>query len=267
MPPDPARRVPVHRGLPRPLQLVLWATFAAVVGTVVGLTAPTALHAIGVTAALAPAKLAWYAVRGTGFVAYLAVAGSVVYGLMLSTKLLDAIAHRPISFALHKDLALVGLALSGLHGGLLLGDQTFSFTAFAILVPFASPYAPVAVGVGQVAFYVVGIVTGSFYVRRSIGQRAWRQIHYLTFLGFVGVAAHGIAAGSDTATTWAVWLYAIPVAMVVFLFVYRLVTAVGAATIRRTSGAPGVRSGAIGPARQPPMASHGRAPAAEVPAE
>jgi len=199
-----------------------------ILGIVIGATLPDALRLLGATAALAPVKLAWYGVRATGFLAYFALAGSVVYGLLLSTKLLDAIAHRPVSFALHKDLALVGLALSALHGLLLLGDHTYPFTLAAIAVPFASPYAPVVVAVGQLAFYLVAIVTGSFYVRRQIGQRAWRIIHYLTFLGFVGVTAHGLTSGSDTAASWATWAYLVPIAAVVFFLAYRVVVSIAA---------------------------------------
>ena len=207
-----------------------------ILGIVIGATLPAALRLLGATAALAPGKLAWYGVRATGFLAYFAIAASVVYGLLLSTKLLDAIAHRPVNFALHKDLALVGLALSGLHGLLLLGDHTYAFTPVAIAVPFASPYAPVAVAVGQLAFYVVAIVTGSFYVRRQIGQRAWRLIHYLTFLGFVGVTAHGITSGSDSGAPWALWAYLVPLAAVIFFLAYRVVVSLGA---RREQTPPG----------------------------
>ena len=224
--PRPVRRGPVYRGLPRPVRVAAWLAISAILGIVIAATFPDALRALGATAALAPGRLAWYGVRATGFLAYFAIAGSVMYGLLLSTKLLDAIAHRPVSFALHKDLALVGLALSGLHGLLLLGDHTYAFTLVAIAIPFASPYAPAAVATGQLAFYVMAIVTGSFYVRRRIGQRAWRLIHYLTFLGFAGVTAHGITSGSDTAASWATWSYLVPVAAVVFLAVYRVVTGV-----------------------------------------
>ncbi len=257
--PRPVRRGPVYRGLPRPVRLAAWLAVSAILGIVIGATFPDALRALGATAALAPGKLAWYVARATGFLAYFAIAGSVIYGLLLSTKLLDAIAHRPVSFALHKDLALVGLALSGLHGLLLLGDHTYAFTPVAIAVPFASPYAPAAVAVGQLAFYVVAIVTGSFYVRRQIGQRAWRLIHYLTFLAFAGVTAHGIASGSDTAAPWATWAYLVPVAAVVFLFAYRLVTAIAE---RRAGTRPGLipsarpdTAGRPAPPRAPAMAT------------
>jgi hypothetical protein len=237
--PRPARGGPVYRGLPRPVRLAAWAALAVLLGVAIGATAPLALRGIGAAAALAPGKLAWYGVRAIGFLAYFAVAGSVIYGLLLSTKLLDAIAHRPVSFALHKDLALVGLALSGGHGLLLLADHTFAFTPVAIAVPFAAPYAPVAVGIGQLAFLVVAIVTGSFYVRRRIGQRAWRLIHYLTFLGFLGATAHGVAAGSDTSAPWAVWAYLVPVALVLFLFVYRIVVSLVAHAASAPAALPG----------------------------
>jgi sulfoxide reductase heme-binding subunit YedZ len=226
-PPRPGR-APAYRGLPRPVQVLVWVCFGLVVGAVLGATVSEAVRLVGTAAATAPGRLAWYAARVTGFLAYFAVAGSVVYGLLLSTKLLDAIAHRPVSFALHKDLALVGVALSGLHGLVLLGDQTYPFTPAAILIPFASPYAPTAVGLGQIAFYLVALVTASFYVRRQIGQRTWRLIHYLTFLAFVGAAAHGIAAGSDSGASWAAWIYVVPLAAVVFFFAYRLVISVAA---------------------------------------
>jgi sulfoxide reductase heme-binding subunit YedZ len=226
--PPRLRRGPAYRGLPRPVGVAAWLATAAILGAVVGATLPASLRSLGATAALAPDKLAWYGVRATGFLAYFAIAGSVIYGLLLSTRLLDAVAHRPVSLALHKDLALAGLALSALHGLLLLGDHTFAFTTAAILVPFASPYAPVAVGVGQLAFYLLAIVSGSFYVRRQIGQRTWRLIHYLTFLGFVGVTVHGIAAGSDTAAPLAIWAYLVPIATVAFFLTYRLVVSIAA---------------------------------------
>ena len=220
------RRGPAYRGLPRPIGVFAWLATAVSLGAMIGVTLPEALRLLGATAALAPDKLAWYGVRATGFLAYFAIAGSMIYGLLLSTRLLDAVAHRPVSLALHKDLAIAGLALSALHGLMLLGDHTFAFTATAILVPFASPYAPAAVAVGQFAFYLVAIVTGSFVVRRQIGQRAWRLIHSLTFLGFVGVTVHGIAAGSDSSAPLAIWAYLVPVAAIAFLLTYRVVVSI-----------------------------------------
>jgi methionine sulfoxide reductase heme-binding subunit len=225
---------PVYRGLPRPVRYVAWAIGAVAVGSVLGATAPNALRNIGAVAALHPGLLGWYSVRALGFLAYIILAASVLYGLLLSTKLLDAIAHRPVSFALHKDLAIAALLAAALHGTLLITDQSFSFTPRAILVPFESPYAPILVGVGQLTFYAMAIVTASFYVRRHIGQRAWRTLHYVSFLAFAGATFHGISAGSDSGQAWAFWIYLIPIAAAVFLLTYRIVLS---ASMRRAGAA------------------------------
>ena len=255
----PARAAgPAYRGLPRLLRFVLWASAAVIIGAVFGATAPTALGRVGAVAALQPGLLAWYSVRALGFLAYLAVAGSVLYGLLLSTKILDAIAHRPVSFALHKDLAIVGFALAMLHATVLLADQSFAFTPSAILVPFASPYAAIWVGIGQLTFYGLAVVTVSFYVRRQIGQRAWRLLHYLTFLVFIGAIGHGVMAGSDAGAAWAFWLYLVPGAAAVFLLVYRIVVSVSG----RISASESERPVAVSPliARSPLPLPGGRVP-------
>jgi predicted ferric reductase len=210
------------------VRLFLWISAALLIGGVIGATAPTALRRLGAVAALQPGLLAWYTVRALGFLAYLVVAASVLYGLLLSTKILDAIAHRPVSFALHKDLAIVGFVLAALHAVVLSADQSFAFTPRAILVPFASPYAATWVGIGQLTFYGLAVVTASFYVRRQIGQRAWRLLHYLTFLVFVGAIGHGVMSGSDSGSGWAFWLYLVPGAAAVFLLVYRIVVSISA---------------------------------------
>jgi predicted ferric reductase len=191
--------------------------------------------------------LAWYSVRALGFLAYIVLAGSVLYGLLLSTKILDAIAHRPVSFALHKDLAIVALILGTLHGGLLTLDQSFSFTPASLIVPFASPYSPITVGIGQLTLYATAVITASFYVRRHIGQRAWRLLHYVTFLAFIGATAHGVASGSDSGTTWAFWLYLIAVAAAVFLITYRVVISLAARRHRRPIGRPSGAGAPIAP--------------------
>jgi predicted ferric reductase len=224
-----------YRGLPLAARIVLSVGLVLGVGIVLGLTLPSALSAVAGVIVETPAKIPWITSRVTAFLAYFAITASVVYGLLLSTKLLDAVAHRPVSFALHQDLAAVGLGLAAIHGALLTLDQTIHFSVVDLLVPFASPYRPIAVGVGQLAFYIVALVTLTFYMRRRIGQRAWRLIHYLTFLAFIGSTAHGIAAGTDTSQPWAFWTYAGSAVIVVFLFAYRVVISVAATRDRRVA--------------------------------
>lgn len=238
-----------YRGIPFPVRVALGLLLAATVAIVLALTLPTAVAAVAAMVVETPAKIPWITSRVTAFLAYFAITASVVYGLLLSTKVLDAIAHRPVSFALHQDLAAVGLGLAAIHGALLTLDQTIHFSVADLLVPFVSPYRPIAVGIGQLAFYVVALVTVSFYMRRRIGQRAWRLIHYLTFFSFLGSTAHGILAGTDTNQPWAFWTYAGSAAIVVFLTAYRVVTGIGTARERQAA----LRSGRAAPPAVAPL--------------
>jgi predicted ferric reductase len=247
---QPSRAGVAYRGLPWPIRLIGWLAIAVAVGAVIGATAPTALMRIGAVAAIQPSLLAWYSVRAMGFLAYFVLAASVLYGLLLSTKILDAIAHRPVSFALHKDLAIVAMILATLHGALLIFDTSFDFTPRAIIVPFASPYSPMTVGIGQLTFYASLVITASFYVRRHIGQRAWRILHYVTFLSFIGATYHGIASGSDSGSGWAFWVYLIPATSSIFLLTYRIVISFAARLGRSRDRAAGIAP-QLGPARGP----------------
>jgi len=217
-----------YQGLDPRTRLVRWGLFAAAVAIALAVTLPAAIDALLRVAEVAPDRLPWVATRLIGVLSYYAIAGSVIYGLLLSTKILDAIAHRPVSFALHQDLSAIGLGLAGLHAVLLGLDASVPFSLFQVAVPFAAPYRPLWVGVGQVALYLVGIVYASFHLRRNIGQRSWRLIHYVTFVAFVGATAHGILTGTDSGAPWAWWSYVVATVAVVFLTAYRVVISIEA---------------------------------------
>ena len=222
-----------YRGFSSRTAVVRWGLFAIAVGIVLGTTMPFAIDGLVRLAGSAPERLPWVATRITAFLSYFAIAGSVIYGLLLSTKILDAIAHRPVTFALHQDLAAIGLGLAGIHVVLLGLDATQPLSLAQMLVPFASPYRPLWVGLGQLALYFVAIVTASFYVRRRIGQRSWRLLHYVTFLAFAFTTTHGILSGTDTSSAWAWWVYVMATTVVVFLTVYRIAEAVMSRRERR----------------------------------
>jgi DMSO/TMAO reductase YedYZ heme-binding membrane subunit len=75
-----------------------------------------------------------------------------------------------------------------------------------LLAPGASSYRPIPIAIGIIAFYVLLIVVGSFYVRRYTGNRLWRTLHYVTFVLFFAALVHGIFDGSDM-EAWAKLIY------------------------------------------------------------
>jgi DMSO/TMAO reductase YedYZ heme-binding membrane subunit len=67
-------------------------------------------------------------------------------------------------------------------------------------------------------------MTTSFYVRKQIGQKVWRKLHYFTFLAFGLVLVHGLMAGTDTPLPIIRLMYLGTGAGVLFLTYYRLFT-------------------------------------------
>jgi predicted ferric reductase len=149
----------------------------------------------------------WYVARAAGFTAYGLLTLAVCFGLLVRTKLMDALVARWQAFDVHQVTALAALAFVGLHIFALLGDQYVGFQLSQLFIPFTAPYRPTEVALGVIALYLMIVVVGSFYVRRSIGYEAWRAIHYMTFGVFLLALGHGVLAGTDTGATWARAIY------------------------------------------------------------
>jgi predicted ferric reductase len=211
-----------YQGLNPRTRLIRWGLFGLAITMVLYATAPKATGLAVDWVTLHQESLPWYATRFLGFLAYGALAISVIYGLLLSSGILDALSHRVVSFTLHQDLSAVAIGLTALHGAVLALDTFVPQTVRQLLIPFTGPYRPEWVGIGQVTLYLMIVVYASFSVRRRIGQRAWRLLHYTTLLAFVGATAHGLMSGTDTPAAWAFGAYTIASVVVVFLLIYRV---------------------------------------------
>lgn len=114
----------------------------------------------------------------------------------------------------HRFLALLALGAVGLHGAALVLDSTVHLPPWALLVPGLSPYRPLATGIGVLAAELMVVVYGSFSLRRRIGVRNWRRLHWATYGVFGAATFHGLAVGTDTAQPWAFALYLAAIGLV-----------------------------------------------------
>ena len=175
----------------------------------------------------------WFISRATGFAAFIALTLDVIVGLLVSTRAGDRWPGRANAIDLHGWLAPVTLALVLGHALVLLGDRYIRFDVLDVIVPFAAPYRPVAVGVGVIAAYLALVVHASFGLRKRLGARTWRRLHYLSFVAFVAAALHAILAGTDSSRGWAVALYGFPLAVVGALIAVRVLGRRGSARVPR----------------------------------
>ncbi len=163
----------------------------------------------------------WLLARASGLTAYILVTASVVAGLVLKSRPFGRAIKAHSVTELHRLLALLGLGALALHGVALMADRTVRMPLAGLLVPAASPYRPAAVAVGVVAGETMALVIASFSLRRLIGQRTWRRLHWTTYAVFALSTLHGLLAGSDSAQPWARDLYLGAVGAVAFASAWR----------------------------------------------
>ena len=163
----------------------------------------------------------WLLARASGIAAYALLTGSVLAGLVLKSKPFGRALKPPSTMDVHRFLAFLGLGMLVLHGGALLLERTLRMPVAGLLVPGASPYRAPAVAAGVVAAELMALVYVSFFVRRRIGARNWRRLHWATYLVFVLATVHGLASGTDSAQPWTRDLYLGAVGAVVFATTWR----------------------------------------------
>jgi predicted ferric reductase len=130
--------------------------------------------------------------------------------------------ERPFTYDFHEFISLLAIGFTLLHIIVLALDRYLPYSTLQILVPFLSPYRPLWVGIGVISFYLSLLVTVTFYLRSRIGASAFRAIHTLSLLGYVGVTLHGLFAGTDAALPAMQLVYAGTALVIVFLTAYWL---------------------------------------------
>ena len=112
-----------------------------------------------------------------------------------------------VAVDIHRTLAVLSLTALAGHGLALVLDHTVEIGVLDLIVPGTAPYRPFWTGLGVLAGELMLLVYVSFGLRRRIGVRNWRRLHWTTYGAFAGATAHGLMAGADSGAPWALALY------------------------------------------------------------
>lgn len=166
----------------------------------------------------------WMVIRGSGIVAFAALSAATIWGILVSSKLLGRLVKaKPLTW-FHESLGIAALLSTVVHVVVLSIHDYLDFTWAEILIPGVSDWRRGAVALGVVALYGLAIVVASFYVKKHIGQKAWRLIHFGSFGVFLAALLHGISAGTDTRSPIMIGLYLGSALVVAALMALRLST-------------------------------------------
>src|SRR5580693_6951968 len=125
--------------------------------------------------------LPWYVARSSGLVAWALLAAAVVWGLMMTSKLVRLWVKNSWLLDLHRWLGGLALVFVGVHVGSLLLDTYVHFGIVSVLVPFTGHWHPVAVSWGVVALYLLLAVEITSLLRQRLSRRVWRNVHTASF--------------------------------------------------------------------------------------
>jgi DMSO/TMAO reductase YedYZ heme-binding membrane subunit len=148
------------------------------------------------------ARELWYLTRGTGVVALLLLTTSVLLGV---TTTLGVRLRRWPRFAVagvHRNLTLLAIVFVAVHVVTTVADGYAPIRLVDAIVPFASAYRPVWLGLGALAFDLLLAIVATSLLRIRIGLRAWRAVHLLAYVAWPVALVHALGTGSDPRSTW-----------------------------------------------------------------
>jgi predicted ferric reductase len=159
----------------------------------------------------------WLLARASGLTAYVLLTTTALAGLVLKSRPFGRKVKAAALTDVHRFLTFLALGALVLHGVALTLDRTVHMSLAALVVPGASTYRPIPVALGVLACELAVLIAVSFSVRRRIGFRNWRRLHWLTYVLFAFATVHGI----DSSRPWAFGLYLGAVGAIVFAASWR----------------------------------------------
>ncbi len=164
----------------------------------------------------------WYTTRGAGMVLLILLTAVVVLGILTTNRWGTARIPRFVSGELHRNLSLLTLVFLALHIITAIVDSFAHLGLKDALIPFASSYRPIWMGVGVLGAELYAALVITSLVRARLGFRLWRLTHWLAYASWPLALVHGLGTGSDTKAGWALLLNAICVAAVLLALGWRL---------------------------------------------
>ena len=144
----------------------------------------------------------WYVTRASALIAWVLMTASVLWGILLSTRVMRKVDNPAWLQDLHRYLGGVMLIMVALHMVSLMLDPWLKFTIVEELVPFGTDFKPLPIALGIIAMYLLVAVQGSSLIMNRLPRKFWKGLHYSSYAALLLVALHAGWSGTDTSTWW-----------------------------------------------------------------
>ncbi|MEZ5097339.1 MAG: ferric reductase-like transmembrane domain-containing protein [Nocardioides sp.] len=176
----------------------------------------------------------WALGRGTGVVALVMFTLSLVLGVVArSGRALPGLGRFGVA-DLHRTAALTGTGLVLAHVVSLMFDPYAQLRVVDAVLPFLGSYRPTWLGLGTLAFDLLGVVTVVSLLRHRVGPRLFRAVHYATYLLWPVALVHSLGTGTDAGSGWMTATAAVCTGAVAAAVAWRVLPGYGQRGWRRT---------------------------------
>jgi sulfoxide reductase heme-binding subunit YedZ len=206
-------------------------------------------------AAVSSGEALWFLTRGTGVVSLLLLTAGLVSGILGTVRVGSRRWPRFLVHGLHRNLTLLAILFVAVHVVTTVADRFAPIGLLDAIVPFRSPYRPVWLGLGAVAFDLLLALVATSLLRARIGARPWRAVHWLAYASWPVALMHTLGTGSDARTGWLQLLSIVSVAAVLGALAWRIGRARAGFGVRAATalGALAVPLGVLAWAQQGPL--------------
>lgn len=173
----------------------------------------------------------WYVSRVSALTAWGLMSFSVVWGVLLASRVFRGLDNPAWLKDLHKYLSTLTVLLASVHTLALTLDPYVKFDAADLFIPGVATYEGatdlinLALAIGVIAMWVMSVVYLTSLVMDKLPHSVWKAIHYLSYLVFFAIGIHAAFSGSDVGSWWyaAVSVFVISMTMIALLIRFAVI--------------------------------------------
>ncbi|NVM98271.1 iron reductase [Arthrobacter sp. SDTb3-6] len=139
----------------------------------------------------------WAFARVSGLLDMVLLTGSVLLGILArSGRPLLAIPRVSVTL-LHRNISLLAVVFLVFHVVPLLFDSYAQLNLVDVVVPFLGSYKAFWQGLGTVSLDLMAAVVATALLRRRLGTRTFKAVHWLSYAMWPLAMAHSMGNGTD----------------------------------------------------------------------
>ena len=154
------------------------------------------------TVVAANSQALWYLTRASGVVALLLLTATTLLGVLSANRWRSTRWPRFAVADLHRNLTLLAMVFIGVHVVTTVADSYAPIGISDAFIPFTSAYRPIWLGFGALALDLLLALVVTSLLRKRIGYRTWRAVHWAAYGTWPLALAHGLGSGSDARLGW-----------------------------------------------------------------